>query len=104
MKIFTCYPNNTLGSKALWRTISQSLSVLFILLVLTACSQSATSKSGTISSDKLNAPLPKAISAELLASATLIVDVIIDGDTENPLRVKNLVVDTDTNTYLGREY
>jgi len=90
---------NTL--KMLWHTVRQALSLLLISVFLIACSQGSNPQNGSISGDKLSAPLPKALTVDSLADATLVVDVIIDGDNDNPMRVENLVVDTTNGTYTG---
>lgn len=92
---------NQASKKGLSQRVCRSLSLLLISVFLIACSQSSNPENGTISGDKLNAPIPKALSDELLTETNLIVDVIIDGNTDNPTRVENLVVDASNGTYTG---
>jgi len=80
----------------------QYLGLLLFSFILTACSQSPDPQQGVISGDQLSAPFPKAMTALELTDTNLIVDVIINGDTENPWRVEDLVVDTEAGTFSGK--
>ncbi len=91
----------TRQKQTIWSTLCQCLGLLLFSFILTACGQSANPQQGVISDDKLSAPLPKAITALLLDDTSLIVDVVVNGDTDNPLRVKNLAVDTTAGTFSG---
>ncbi|MCF6257475.1 MAG: hypothetical protein L3J98_12085 [Gammaproteobacteria bacterium] len=84
----------TRQKQIIWSKLCQCLGLLLFSFILTACGQSANPQQGVISDDKLSAPLPKAITALLVDDTSLIVDVVVNGDTDNPLRVKNLAVDT----------
>ncbi|NOX91028.1 MAG: hypothetical protein GXP18_00830, partial [Gammaproteobacteria bacterium] len=92
---------NVRQEKPLWSKLRQCLGLLLFSLILTACSQGPDSQQGVISDGKLSAPLPKAIIARSINGSTLIVDMVINGDTDNPLRIENLDVDTDAGTFSG---
>jgi len=84
-----------------WSKLRQCLGLLLFSLILAACSQGSDSPQGVISDDKLSAPFPKAITALLVDNSNLMVEVVINGDTDNPLQVENLVVDTTAGTFSG---
>ncbi|MCF6254691.1 MAG: hypothetical protein L3J98_03545 [Gammaproteobacteria bacterium] len=92
---------NIQENKTTCRKLYQCLGLLFFSLILTACSQGSDPQQGVISDDKLSAPLPKAIAALSVDGSTLIVDVVVNGNTDKPLRVENLVVDTTAGTFSG---
>jgi len=87
--------------KTIWTKLHQRMGLLLFGLILTACGQSSGPQHGVISDDKLSAPLPKAITAFSVDGSTLIVNVVVNGDTDNPLRVKNLSVNTTEGTFSG---
>ena len=93
--------NNPQREKPVWSRLCQCLGLLLFSLILTACSQGADPQQGVISDDKLNAPLPKAISALSVDETNLIVEVVVNGDTDNPMRIGNLVVDATMGTFSG---
>ncbi len=92
---------NIRKNKTTCRQLYQCLGLLLLSLILTACSQGSDSQQGVISGDTLSVPLPKAITAFSVDGSTLIVDVVLNGDVNKPLRVENLVVNTDTGTFSG---
>ncbi len=92
---------NVRQGKTLWSNLCQYSRLLLFSLVLTACSQDSDSQQGVISDDKLSAPLPKAIIARSVDGFTLIVDLVVNGDTDNLLRLENLDVNIPAGTFSG---
>ncbi len=92
---------NVRQTKITCRKLCQYLGLLLFSLILTACSQGSDPQQAVISNDKLSTPLPKALAALLVGGSTLIVDVVVNGNTDKPLRVENLVVDTAAGTFSG---
>jgi len=92
---------NVRREKPTWSKLCQCLGLLLFSLILAACSQGSDSQQGVISDDKLSAPFPKAITALLVDNTNLMVEVVINGDTDNPLPVENLDVDTIAGTFSG---
>jgi len=92
---------NVRQEKTISRKLRQCLGLLFFSLVLTACGQGSDSQQGVISDYQLSAPLPKAIVIRSTDDSILIVDMVVNGNTDNPLRVENLVVDTTAGTFSG---
>jgi len=92
---------NVRREKPTWSKLCQCLGLLLFSLILAACSQGSDSQQGVISDDKLSAPFPKAITALLVDNTNLMVEVVINGDTDNPLQVENLDVDTTAGTFSG---
>jgi len=85
----------------IWHKLRRYSGLLLFTLILTACSQGSGPQQGVISDDKLSAPLPKTVATLLADDTSLIVDVVVNGDTDNPLRIENLTVDTTTDTFSG---
>ena len=84
-----------------WSKLCQCLGLLLFSLILTACGQSSAPQQGVIADDKLSVPFPKAITALLIDGTSLIVHVVVNGDTDNPVLVENPVVDTTEDTFSG---